>query len=245
MPLSVVNFKEIAADFSQCFGRAKAELAKSLLWQIIKRRFTPGYPLAARPHPTDHTPKAPESDVEDFFLSFQRNHTPTVSSIPEPETNKTIPVDDQPITGPEPDIPSSRLHTDSLSTLAEAIENENLRELLKDRLENIAESRDMENQALLATALLDEIGMFQAAYSGNALERLEEMRRALRLELEANECELLDSDTWAPEIQRAIKIDYTQPEGSDPIIAKKHALGIKINSRLIKKQEVTLLKSRI
>lgn len=224
-----INFKEIAADFSQCFGRAKAEMAKSLLWQIIKRRFAPGFPRTTRPYPTEPTTKAPESDVKDFFPCCQSIPTPTASCIPTPE----------------PDLPTNRLDTDSLYTQAEAIEDENLRELLKDRLTNIAEDSDMEQQALLAAALLDEIGIFNAAYTGNDFNQLKQICRELRLELEANQCELLDSDTWVPEIQRAIKIDYTLPEGSSPVVAQKHALGIKVNDRLLKKQEVTLLKSII
>ena len=199
-----MNIKEIVTNFSQCFGRAKAELAKSLLWQEIKRIFTPGVSRAARPQPAEPELKVPDFGTKRAFPDFQPIKTPPFSIYPGSETDEAIQVDTEPKPAVEPEVPAICLHTDSLYTQAEAIEDENLRDLLKDRLANITEGSDMEQQALLAAALLDEIGIFNAAYTGNDFNQLKQICRELRLELEANQCELLDSDTWVPEIQRAI-----------------------------------------
>ena len=137
-------------------------------------------------------------------------------------------------------------HTERWATLqrcAEAIGDENLRELALDRLQEIRQEEDApENRALAAVDFWDELDRLSRAYADNDRRCLLWLGELLLQALEESDCERLDSDTWQPDIQRAIRIDTTLPPGSEPQIAEKYSSGLRVRGRLIRKQEVHLLK---
>lgn len=128
--------------------------------------------------------------------------------------------------------------------LLPSISNANLKGLLEDRLCTICLERKTEDKALEAVNLYDEINSFHHAYEAtNDYHFLAILKAEIKAELIKHGCVLLDSDTWNPDIQRAIKITRTESAPVDPFITSKHATGLSVNGQLIRKQEVELLKA--
>ncbi len=125
--------------------------------------------------------------------------------------------------------------------LSKTAEDVNLEGLLLDRLEDIkAAYEHTQKWAIECIGLIDEIRVMRNAYKGNDGEVLDVINSVLRAQLEERDCEILNSDTWNPDIQRAIKIDRVLPKGSPKTIVAKYASGLKIAGSLIRKQEVVL-----
>lgn len=125
--------------------------------------------------------------------------------------------------------------------LSKTAEDVNLEGLLLDRLEDIkAAYEHTQKWAIECIGLIDEIRVMRNAYKGNDGEVLDVINSVLRVQLEERDCEILNSDTWNPDIQRAIKIDRVLPKGSPKTIVAKYASGLKIAGSLIRKQEVVL-----
>lgn len=134
----------------------------------------------------------------------------------------------------------------TLKALAAKATNEDLRALLLDRVEEIEDERDNpQKEALLMVDFIDELKRIHNAYSGADAANIGDLCNLIVQTLSAQECELLDSDKWSPEIQRAIKIDYCLPEGQEPRISSKHATGLKWRGKILRKQEVQIQKSKI
>jgi len=233
-----MSIKEIIVAFGTLAGRACRTLVKNTLWQKIESIAKPGQSHSAQP-----LVPAPDKIIEDVISQSIAAFPAAATSIQEPDA--TDDVTDHPADKACSPEPVQVIHTASLSVLAEEIEDENLRELIKDRLVGIDEADNMEKQALYAADLLAEINSFIISYNDHTQEQLEQLCQATRLELEEHNCELLDSDTWDPETQRAVKISYDLPAENTPVIIRKLSLGLKINNRLIRKQEVSLRKSKI
>lgn len=145
----------------------------------------------------------------------------------------------------KPDKPAT-LPTGELRIIANSAEEENLKMLLLDRLDEIEEENaDFCQQALCAVLLIDELRQMQGAYTGQNAQCIKDMLYALQEELSARECEILNSDTWTPEIQKIGKVEYTLPNGATPVITAKLASGLRLKGRIIKKQIVALNKSSL
>lgn len=122
--------------------------------------------------------------------------------------------------------------------------NVHLRGLLEDRLCTICLERKTENKALEAVNLLDEIDTFHQAYAEtNDYHLLAIFKAEIKAYLIKHGCVLLNSDTWNPDIQRAVKITRTETAAEEPTITAKYATGLSVNGQLIRKQEVELLKA--
>ena len=133
----------------------------------------------------------------------------------------------------------------TLHDIAAQADDENLKGLILDRLEEVEELEDEPvQQALCLVNLLDELRTVRKAFSGNDTSCIKLMLNRIQKILHETGCELLDSDTWEPAIQRAIKIDYVLPEGQEPVITEKGASGLKVRGRLIRKQEVHIQKCK-
>lgn len=159
---------------------------------------------------------------------------------------ETIPVEEE-TAQPEPAAATTEESSPepTLHSIATKADDENLKGLLLDRLEEMEELEDEpEQQALCLVNLIDELHTVHNAFSGNDSACIELMLIKIQKHLQENGCELLDTDTWDPTIQRAIKIDYVLPEGQGPIIITKGATGLKVRGRLIRKQEVHIQKSK-
>ncbi len=182
-----------------------------------------------------------KSAVDDFDIC-KLNPLPEIKKSPHQNTcaaSISEPLVLQPAT-------NKGFETAAILALTDCITDSNLKELIKDRLSEIDdETGNIEKQALCAVNLYDEINTFIRSYKGKNNEQLEKILSRILSELRHHHCELIDEDTWNPEHQRAVAIAYTLPENSTPIISEKKSTGLIVNNRLIRKQEVTLLKSKI
>lgn len=161
----------------------------------------------------------------------------------------TRPGEVAPVTGREQRVDESPKKDTSFQThrmreTIQACDEENLRLLLEDRLDEVDDDKaDLEKQARDVALLLDEIHGLETPYAGKpdgvVLARLAD---DLKAELRARDCELLDSDVWNPDIQRAVRVEPTDEPLEHPIILAKQSLGVKVRGRLVRKQEVKIKK---
>lgn len=219
-------------------AHVRLERAKSMLLQKIKRTFS----LLSHEN-TDTEQRAENnstSSVQDQMadISADAHKVEACSDINE---RKLLTMETE-----HAQCCSRMLKVEKLESFVDQMDDENLRELLIDRIEEITEeNRNFENQALIALSLMDEINGFIDSYSGNNHILLKQCGQALHNEFVANQCEILDSDIWEPGVQRATKIDYCLPAYSTTIIHKKLRCGLKIDGRLVRKQDVAIKKSQI
>lgn len=162
---------------------------------------------------------------------------PTRSGEVAPVTEREQRVDESP-------KKDTSFQTHRMRETIQACDEENLRLLLEDRLDEVDDDKaDLEKQALDVALLLDEIHGLETPYAGKpdgvVLARLAD---DLKAELRSRDCELLDSDVWNPDIQRAVRIEPTDEPLEHPIILAKQALGVKVRGRLVRKQEVKIKK---
>ena len=153
------------------------------------------------------------------------------AASPEPEKEVVAPVKENP----------HDAQMQKMMALSKTANDVNLEGLLLDRLEDIkAAYGDTQKWAIECIGLIDEIRVMRNAYKGNDGDILDAINSILRAQLADRDCEVLNSDTWNPDIQRAIKIDRVLPKGSPKTIVAKYASGLKIAGSLIRKQEVVL-----
>lgn len=131
-----------------------------------------------------------------------------------------------------------------LKDIADSVDDEDLRGLMVDRVAEFTDvSRLDDDCALSAVDFLDELSNIESAYSEPLSFCIASMKSVIKSDLLQADYEILDSDTWTPEIQRAVKISHTLEPDAFPLIAAKRASGLRCKGRLIRKQEVELLKS--
>ncbi len=120
-----------------------------------------------------------------------------------------------------------------------AIQEEDLRELVRDRADQV--SRRVVSWAMEVADALGELERLDVEDAEDA-QQVKKIVAEYRRELAALDCELLDSDTWNPELQRAVKIEQTLPPGSSPQVTQKISFGLRVQGHLVRKQEVCLNK---
>ena len=134
----------------------------------------------------------------------------------------------------------------TLEEWAQRIVDEDVKGLILDRLEEIEEEHgNPEKEAMLMVDLMDELKLIHNVYKGTDAESIAKLSGMIRATLEQKGCELLDCDTWNPDTQRAVKIDYCLAEEQAPVITAKQATGLKYKGKLLRKQEVKIQKAKI
>ncbi len=153
----------------------------------------------------------------------------------------TTPPADTPPAPLDEEPSASECQMREMEAASNASTDENLKGLLLDRLEDIKlYAENTEKWAKEAVGLIDEIRVMRNAYSGTNGDVLDTISSILKTQMQDRNCEILDSDTWDPSIQRAIKINRILPKGSTPRVATKYTSGIKVEGNLIRKQEIEL-----
>ncbi len=127
------------------------------------------------------------------------------------------------------------------SNLAEQLNDENLRELVKDRLNDLQEEETRTQAwALALVDLLDELKLMRPSYSECDAKVVSRLAQEFERLLQGEGFTRIDLDEWNPALQRAIRVERTLPEGAPAAIISKGASGLIIGGRLIRKQEVIL-----
>lgn len=143
-----------------------------------------------------------------------------------------------PVRMPEP-IAVKETRSVDMDEIMRGLQEENLRELVRDRLEQI--SRRTEDWALEVVDSLGEMEALKTEVPEDA-RGLRTICAEMRRRLAELGCEVVDSDEWDPERQRAIKTKQTLPPGSTPQITKKVSFGLCVQGHLARKQEVCINK---
>lgn len=199
--------------------------------------------------------KEQSADHESVFIASKQDFPSKENSAPviiippcdTDKTNASHPETTSSFTEKKPSepVPTPTFDIDKLKMYAANVSDIRLKELLMDRLDELFEyTVEPEQLALLTVDLLDELKRMESNYREADAENLLSLRSLLQKLLDSTGCELLDSDDWNASIQRAVKIEYTLPEYSAPSIKEKKASGLRVKGRLIRKQEVILLKSK-
>ena len=241
--MAYISPKRLIQELIQRLERVAYSLSRKLSWTKIKK-FIFHFRSFSKEEPNDCPisqgyPSTPSADVIDIC---KLEPMPAIKKTPQQNSSvETIPA---------PSVihsaPDKRFGTAEINTLADSLTDFDLRELIKDRLSEIDDGAgNIEKQALCAVDLHDEINTFIQSYKGQNNTQLGKILVRILSEMQNHHCELIDEDTWNPEHQRAVAIAYTLPENSTPIISEKKSTGLIVNNRLIRKQEVTLLKSKI
>lgn len=129
----------------------------------------------------------------------------------------------------------------SIREVVEDITDEGIRELIRDRMEEVL--RRTEDWGMEVADVLGEIENLKTEPGGDT-ERVRELCIEMRRELAATGCELLDSDVWTPEIQRAIKVENAPSPGGQTSVTHKISYGLRVHGRLVRKQEVCIQKEQ-
>ncbi len=125
--------------------------------------------------------------------------------------------------------------------LAKQLQENDLRELVQERLADIADEReDLERWALAIVDLLDELRLMQPSYSPQDSKAAALLRDELLRLLREQDCELIDLDDWTPSRQRALRVEHKLPEGEAPRILSKETSGLIVKGSLVRKQEVSV-----
>ncbi len=132
--------------------------------------------------------------------------------------------------------PSKRLRVGDLTN---EIHEEDVRELVRYRMEQI--TRRLESWGKEMADVYNELVDLRSDDDFDA-RQLKMICAELRRQLESLDCELIDLDEWNPEKQRAIRVEEGLPPGSTPRITRKVSLGLCVQGRLVRKQEVYIKK---
>lgn len=139
---------------------------------------------------------------------------------------------------------SSMFDVEKLRSIADSVKDDDLKGLMEDRVaEFIDASRHPDDCALAAVDFLDELSGIKNAYDETQSSLIVSMQSVIKGGLQKLGYEILDSDAWNPDIQRAVKISHVLEPDDFPQIAAKRASGLRCQERLIRKQEVEILKA--
>ncbi len=137
--------------------------------------------------------------------------------------------------------PDTFISKSRLKELLSHLEDENLKELVKDRLSEMeTEESKVQSWAILGVDFLDELKLMQKSYSKADEEIIWLLMQELLTSLARKDCELIDEDVWTPKRQRAVRVERTLPEGAAPVILSKGRSGLIVRGELIRKQEVSV-----
>ncbi len=169
----------------------------------------------------------PQTSVLSPAANRETGPSPDTEKQPLPSSN-TLPQENAPL----PPLPFSYF---------EKIETEDLGELIKARMEDIAEDAASEEKwAIGIVELLDELSWMSASYSAHDAKIIRELDEELRSLLNVADCSLIDDDHWNPERQRAVSMPRDVPWETALQIEKKGRSGLIVKGKLIRKQEVYL-----
>lgn len=192
-----------------------------------------------RRHPTDSELKKP--------INASSSTTPNAPEIapnrPEPELGSSAPSTCNKIPLSNLTKEENVLSSTRLRPIADSVENEDLRLLLLDRLDEMDDETEIIKQALCAVDVYDEITQMKTAYSGTDAEQLKQFLVTIRLILSEQQCDILCSDSWEPETQKIGRTDYDLPEGEAPTMTANLSSGLRVNGRIIRKQSIALSRS--
>ncbi len=126
-----------------------------------------------------------------------------------------------------------------IADLTNEIHEDDVRELVRDRMEQI--TRRLEDWGVEMADSLAELESLRSDDESD-VGQLKKIRAELRRQLKLLDCELIDLDEWNPEKQRAIRVEEGLPLDSVPRITRKVSLGLCVQGRLVRKQEVYIKK---
>ena len=122
----------------------------------------------------------------------------------------------------------------TVEDLINSIDSEDVRELVREREAELV--RRLEDWALEVVDTIDEIS--RIPHEKGTIAYVERLRSQLSMQ----DCTLIDSDEWNPELQRAIKVQDAAQPGGTPRIIRKVSTGLHVRGKLVRKQSVIIEK---
>lgn len=120
---------------------------------------------------------------------------------------------------------------------------ESLTVFFTERVQEIRETESGSTEwAGLLADFADELQMMRAAQSPQGQKLLDLFLSAIREDLGREGGELLDSDEWDPQIQRAAEVVHTGRDGEREQVDRKDSFGLRLRGKLLRKQNVKLTK---
>lgn len=127
-----------------------------------------------------------------------------------------------------------------ICNLISSIGEENLRDLLKSRIDDLDDEEGDVAKALAIVGILDEIRILNAGANESDARAMQTLDAALRRMLAELGAEMIDDDVWHPARQRATEVQHDLPAGSEPLLGEKVGSGLIYQGRIYRKQTVTL-----
>lgn len=121
-----------------------------------------------------------------------------------------------------------------------------LEELIRDRISSLSpfwkngSSKGKPQWVCDAVDFYDELLSLAQNADSKDMTALSLLQETLLQAFKAMGIELFRESSWNPEIQRAISVEKTLPPHASPIIKEQGASGIRLDGRLLRKQEVIL-----
>lgn len=121
-----------------------------------------------------------------------------------------------------------------------------LEELIRDRISPLetlwqnGSSKGKIKWACNAVDFYDELLLLEKSADVQDITALSSLKDNMTQAFKSMGIELLRASSWNPETQRAISVEKILPPGASPVIREQGASGIRLDGRLIRKQEVLL-----
>lgn len=132
-----------------------------------------------------------------------------------------------------------------LISLAKLLSNEEHREFLLSRIEDVAkDAEDSELYYLALADLRDELRLLEKTVSEVDGAGLERVSAAILDVICAGGCEVIEFNEWKPELQRVLRVESSLPVGSEPRVLSQVSSGIYYHGKLLRKQVVVLQKAK-
>lgn len=138
------------------------------------------------------------------------------------------------------------LKMETLQPFTQQVQDEMLRTMIQERTAPLMQwqSSDMVRWGLEALSVTEEWRKLLPLYPLPDCEKLQQLIDCLCDIMVQYGFEILDSKTWNPEIQRAVKVNRTADNASEPTIERYFSRGLRYQGILIRKQEIELTLSQ-
>ena len=174
-------------------------------------------------------PKIEDNSIDEIF---RQNH-PVSSHREQPRAEVQLSSMQEKKTD-KPDFPAVSESRKTFDELISSIDSEDARELVRERDAELV--RRLEDWALEVVDAMDEIS--RMPHEKGTVAYVERLRSQLAMQ----DCTLIDSDEWNPELQRAIKVQEAAQPGGAPRIIRKVSTGLYVRGKLARKQTVIIEK---
>lgn len=189
-------------------------------------------------------PKLLSSSVSDILNRYSPEEP--LSTNRKENTSDENPLVLNPFSGPDSSCPEWERFLNRVEEQADVWKTPNLAELMKERTSSLQAFRDAGTSpgkirwACEAVDFYDELASVKEIALEEDLPGLDSLGNELERVFRGMGVEILRSSSWNPEMQRAVAVEKTLETHTAPVVKEQGASGVRVDGRLVRKQEVVL-----